>query len=136
MNEAIANQADKPSSGNKGIASILIVDDEASICRTLSALFSRKHNMKVLAAFCGKEAVEMFQKESPQVVFLDIGLPDINGLEVLRRIKAINPAARVYMVSGFGDPALKRKADELGAAGYFTKPVSFDQLADVLTDKS
>jgi DNA-binding response OmpR family regulator len=135
MKETIVNQTDKPSSCNQGITSILIVDDEAAICRALSALFSHKYNIKVLAAFCGREAVEIFCRELPQVVFLDIGLPDINGLEVLRRIKAINPAAKVYVVSGFGNPVLKQKADELGAAGYFTKPVSFDELAKVLTEE-
>jgi len=131
----------KSESAGRGIAmkpvaislrSVLIVDDEELIHETLGKFISRHLNLRVLTAERGKDAIEIYRKELPGCVFLDIGLPDINGLEVLKAIKSINPSAKVFIVSGFDSADLKKTAKDLGADQYFTKPIVFDELIRVI----
>jgi two-component system, NtrC family, response regulator AtoC len=69
----------------------------------------------------------------PGLVLLDIGLPERNGLELLTRIRSMNPNARVIMVTGNTDPDLAREAFRLGALAYVDKPFDLDYLKPVVT---
>ena len=105
---------------------ILVVEDESSIADFLTMSLSRE-GYRVLWARDGHEAVRTFQAEAPDAVLLDLFLPGLDGLEVLRRIRRLN-STPVLVVSVKDDEVDKVSALELGADDYITKPFSAREL--------
>ena len=103
---------------------MLIVDDEPDVCECLKSFFSAK-GFAVTEAATGHGAIERFVCEHPDVVLLELGLPDCFGLDVLRHLKALEPEVRVVMVTAMDQPELRRQAHEAGARGYVTNPFDF-----------
>ncbi len=106
---------------------ILIVDDEAGMVDVLKGFLSSRGYL-VSTAADGPEALQKVQDEAPDAVLLDVNLPRMNGLEVLRRIRKSDPEVGVIMVSGLTDEETGRAAFALGAMAYLTKPVDFRAL--------
>lgn len=108
---------------------ILIVDDNRDGVESLSMLFSVLGH-EPLMAFSGEEAIERFQESTPDFVFLDIGLPDIDGYEVCRRIRALphGMSAALVAITGWGSEDDKRRAREAGFDAHLTKPVELSQI--------
>ncbi|MCX5697031.1 MAG: response regulator [Candidatus Omnitrophica bacterium] len=100
---------------------ILTVDDEIGICEQIKDTFS-KTGYEVLMALNGKEALSIVRKEKPKIVFLDIRMEGMDGLEVLRQIKEVDPSIKVIMLSIADDPDTQNKAKLLGASGFVRKP--------------
>src|SRR5947207_3615733 len=113
---------------------LLIVDDDASLCNSLKNFFER-HKYKVETANDGLRAVEMVEKFHPNLMFLDIGMPGISGIEVLRRVKEKDPSVRVIMITGQTEDELMRQARVLGADDYVTKPFTLEYLSGEVLDK-
>lgn len=105
---------------------ILVVDDEPPI-RKLLRMGLTAHGYEVLDASNGRIALEMLAKK-PHLVILDLGLPDIDGLELLRRIRHQQENLPVVVLSSRGDEAGKVAALDLGADDYVTKPFGMDEL--------
>ena len=105
---------------------ILVVDDEPPI-RKLLRMGLTAHGYEVLDAPNGRIALEMLAKK-PHLVILDLGLPDIDGLELLRRIRHQQENLPVVVLSSRGDEARKVAALDLGADDYVTKPFGMDEL--------
>ena len=103
---------------------MLIVEDERDICDCLEQFFSAK-GFAVASAFSAEEALERLKAAAPDVILLDILLPGLSGIELLKRAKALHPSARVIMVTALDQDDLRREAYFLGAAGYVTKPFNF-----------
>ena len=103
---------------------MLIVEDERDICECLSDFFTAK-GFSVASAFSGEEALDQLDAESVDVILLDILLPGISGMEVLRRAKAKHPRATVVMVTALDQLDLRQEAHRFGAAAYVTKPFDF-----------
>ncbi len=116
-----------PGRSEEVIPKVLVVDDEAGLVDQLQRFLASK-GYAVSTAADGLEALQKVQDERPDVVLLDINLPRMNGLEVLRRVRASDPAVAVIMVSGLSDEATSRRALALGALAYLTKPLSFRAL--------
>jgi len=110
----------------------MIVDDEDDLRKSLCAMIQLGKQIKVLSAANGKQAIDTYREHKPDCVFLDLGLPDIHGFDVLRSIKEMNPLAKVYILSGYSERETKTKAQELGAQGFFTKPVNIFELLKLL----
>lgn len=108
--------------------SVLIVDDEELTLRTMSRGL-RQEGFDVLTAGSGEDALKLFQEEKPDLTVLDIVLPGIDGVEVLRQIKQNNPAAIVIMMSAYHLVDRAVEAMKLGAYDYLIKPF---HLADAL----
>ena len=113
----------------KGTETILIVDDEEMI-KDLARDILARYGYTVLTAGGGEEAVEVFRQHHKEiaVVVLDIMLPDVGGREVFRRIREIDPAARVIISSGYSQ---ERDANELlkeGALKFVQKPYRINSL--------
>jgi two-component system nitrogen regulation response regulator NtrX len=106
---------------------ILIVDDEESICQSLKAILSDE-GYQVLVAGSGEEAIKIVEDEMPNLVFLDIWLPGIDGLETLTAIKKINPRLLAIIMSGHGTIETAVKATKLGAFDFIEKPLSLDKI--------
>ncbi len=114
--------------------SILIVDDDPLIGKTLSSHLSRK-GYEVSLRTTGEAGVRGFEEVSPDLVLLDIRLPDIDGLEVLRRIKEINKQPSVLIMTAYDDMKTTVEAIKLGAFEYLVKPLNFIDL-DMTIEKA
>ena len=111
---------------------LMIVDDEDDLRNSLCGLIRFSKPIKVLSAGTGKEAIDTYREHKPDCVFLDLGLPDIHGFDVLKSIKEMNPSAKVYIVSGYSDLETKTKAKELGALKFINKPIALEELLEIL----
>jgi len=106
---------------------ILIVDDERSILDTLEMFFQQK-GFEVLTSQNAKSSLALVRQHSPEIVILDIRLPDLNGLEVLRRIKAMKKDLSVIMMTAYHDMNTTIQAMRLGAFDYIHKPIDINEL--------
>lgn len=110
---------------------LLIVDDEKGLCDYLKDFFSPK-GYKVFTATTAKTALSLIEKESPELVLLDVNMPDMNGLEILRLIKKTSPQIKVIMITISDDSDTREKAKTLGADEFIRKPFTTDYLEDVV----
>ena len=111
---------------------ILIVDD-ASLMRTIIKDVIVKRGFEIVGeAKDGYEAVEMFRMYSPDLVFLDITMPGLNGIEALRQIMEINPRAKVIMCSALGQKQLVAEAIQIGASDFIVKPFKADRVLEAI----
>ena len=106
---------------------ILVVDDEMDVCRVLVEFFQlREYSADY--ALNGPDALEKIKKENPDVVLLDIHLPDMDGIEILQKIREYSEKIGVIMVTGVSDREIGMKALELGASDFVKKPIDLNVL--------
>jgi CheY-like chemotaxis protein len=106
---------------------ILVVDDEPAVCHVLKD-FLESRGYGVAVAYNGPEALEAYEKERPDVVLLDIRMPGMDGMEVLRRLKAFDPRASIIMVTAVHEEDIAKEALAQGAFEYITKPIHANYL--------
>lgn len=106
---------------------ILIVDDEAQIRSTVSGVLADE-GFRVLQADNGRSALEMIAAERPRLVLLDIWMPELDGIELLRQIQERHPGTRVIVISGHGNIETAVRATQLGAIDFIEKPFSLEGL--------
>jgi anti-anti-sigma factor len=111
---------------------ILIIDDERPIL-TMFELFLGTYGYEVHTAENGQHGLEVFKRERPQIVLTDIKMPGMDGLEVLRRIKAIDPLTEVIVITGHGDMDIAIKALNLNATDFINKPIEDNALDAALS---
>ena len=105
------------------IKDILIVDDEKDLRDLLSAaLVSRKYNVACAATV--KEAVRSMKRNLYDLMFLDLKLPDGDGMKLISKIKKINPDVIINIISAYGNPETQKKAMEMGVNRFIDKPFS------------
>jgi len=112
---------------------VLIADDNRDAAESLGILLEMEGH-EVVLAHDGKEALDAFEHEHPEVVLLDIGMPEMNGYEVARRVRQ-DPAGRdttLVAVTGWGQDSDRARAVEAGFDYHFTKPVEPRRLVDLL----
>ncbi|HXW05431.1 MAG TPA: sigma-54 dependent transcriptional regulator [Vicinamibacterales bacterium] len=108
-------------------ARILVVDDEAEIRRSMRMILEYE-GYDVLEASSGPDGVTLAERESPDLVFLDIKMPGMDGLEALQRIKAANDAIPVVIVSGHGTVSTAVEATKAGAFDFIEKPLASERV--------
>lgn len=106
---------------------ILVVDDEPRMVDEIEE-FLKAQKFAVLTAFHPKQAMEIMHSESVDIAILDIRLPGMSGLELLKKIKQIHPLTEVIMISGHGDMATVIEAMRQGAVDYFPKPFRLSEI--------
>jgi two-component system response regulator AtoC len=106
---------------------ILVIDDDKSICESLS-LYLSEEGYAPGVAYSAEEGLKKLRSVSWDVVILDIFLSDANGLDVLARIKELDPEANVIMITAFHDMPTTVRAMKLGAVEYIHKPIDIDEL--------
>lgn len=111
---------------------ILIVDDEPGILETLAGILSDE-GFQCLTTPSGEEALRLYAKHHPAAVFLDIWLPDLDGLETLQSLKEMDADAVVIMMSGHGTSATAVKSIKMGAHDYLEKPLGYNVVVDTLS---
>lgn len=117
--------------GNKDQYSVLIIDDEEEI-RYLLAEILQQANYKVAIAKDGKDGLEKFRKESIDIVFTDLGMPDLNGWEVAKEIKKLNPSTPVVLISGWGRDLKDQDLTNTGVDFLASKPFHIDEIFQIL----
>jgi CheY-like chemotaxis protein len=110
---------------------ILVVDDEDNI-RTLLQTMLKQEGRHVALAAKGKDAIAIFRKERPHLTILDIDMPDIDGITVLREIRTIDPQAKVMIFTGGDSPSMEREARALGVTDFLRKGLRLPPLGDLL----
>ncbi|MBI2470184.1 MAG: sigma-54-dependent Fis family transcriptional regulator [Planctomycetes bacterium] len=117
---------------NDSSVSVLIIDDEADMCEMLSHVLNQA-GFTTYTAHNGTSGLEVFNKELPNVVILDIRMPGMNGMEVLKQIKQTSSETPVIIITAYGEIQSAVEAVKHGAFNYFNKP--FDNEEVVLTVK-
>ncbi len=110
---------------------ILLVDDEKEFVQTLSERLSTR-NLESSVVYDGEQALDFVKNDEPEVMVLDLKMPGIDGIEVLRRVKKEHPGVEVIILTGHGSEREEAVAAELGAFAYLQKPVDVDLLAQVM----
>ena len=106
---------------------VLIVDDDERVVQSMRGVLEDE-GFRVAIAQSGEEAIEIFQRESPDITLLDIWMPGMDGIEVLKRLKGMVPDCQVIMISGHATISTAMAAVKLGASDFIEKPISLDVL--------
>jgi two-component system KDP operon response regulator KdpE len=106
---------------------VLVIDDEPAIRRFLRASLTTQH-YHVIEAEDGRTALDQLRRGSIDIVVLDLGLPDINGIDLIERVRGQGSTVPIVVLSSRGDETSKVKALDLGADDYVTKPFGIDEL--------
>ncbi len=106
---------------------ILVVDDEVEVGNFLVD-FLKRLGLEAEKATCGEEALKIFNLSKPEWVFLDLKMPGMDGFEVLKRMKEIDPGVQALMITGSDDELSENAAHVLGARDYLIKPIDLDEL--------
>ncbi len=108
---------------------VLIVDDHPMVRRGLSELFDGESDIEVIDAVgSGEQAVAVSLAARPDVVLMDVSMPDMDGIEATRRLLEVRPEARVVMLTSFADHERVMEALDSGAIGYLLKDAESDEL--------
>jgi two-component system, NtrC family, response regulator AtoC len=110
---------------------VLVVEDETILGDSIS-LYLERHGLATALARSGEEAIKLAEESSPDVAVMDVRLPGINGLEVLRRMRELSPGTEVVMMTAHASVASAVEAMKLGAFDYLTKPLDLDELRVVV----
>ena len=121
------------------MAKILLIDDDE-----MTLIFMRKmledSGFPVVATADGPHGIELFKEHHPQLVLLDIGLPGMSGLQVLRELRSLDPEAQVVIISGYKSDVTVRQALDSGAHEFIEKPVDarilLEKVRRFLSDSS
>jgi CheY-like chemotaxis protein len=110
---------------------VLLVDDEREFVQTLSERLQMR-DLPTAVVYDGEQALSYLNEEEPEVMILDLRMPGIDGVEVLRRVKKEHPAVEVIILTGHGTEKDAILTSELGAFAYLEKPVEIDKLAQTV----
>lgn len=110
---------------------ILLVDDEKEFVETLAERMKMR-DLPSDVALDGEQALQMLEEETPDVIVLDLKMPGIDGMEVLRRVKKAYPDVQVIMLTGHGSEKDEEEARRLGAFEYLQKPTGVDRIVQTI----
>ena len=113
---------------------LLVADDEQKICRLLDTFFSER-GFDVMVAHDGKEALSCIREHRPHLVFLDLHMPGLNGMDILSEAKKLDGMMRIIIITAVEDDETIRRAKLLGASDYVIKPFSLEYLKDEVLGK-
>jgi UDP-3-O-[3-hydroxymyristoyl] N-acetylglucosamine deacetylase len=113
------------------MATVLVVDDEPEIRTSLRGILAEE-GLRVLEAEDGRQALDVITRENPELVILDVWMPEVDGLQLLQQLHDSGPAPSVIMISGHGNIETAVKATKLGAFDFIEKPFSLDGLLRVV----
>lgn len=110
---------------------VLLVDDEREFVQTLSERLQLR-DMGSAVAYDGESALAMMVEDEPEVMIIDLKMPGIDGMEILKQVKATRPEIEVIVLTGHGSETDRKRCMQLGAFAYMQKPVDIEELSDTL----
>jgi two-component system response regulator AtoC len=113
---------------------VLVVEDESILANSIS-IYLERHGCETAVAESGEAGIQAAEESGPDVAVVDVRLPGMDGLEVLRRLREVSPTTEVVMMTAFGSVASAVDAMKLGAFDYLTKPLDLDELR-VMVEKA
>jgi DNA-binding response OmpR family regulator len=113
------------------MAKVLVIDDEQGICALLDTLLRRK-GYDVIVSESGQKGLECFRRERSDVLVLDLKMPGMDGLTVLRQVRSLDPIMPVIILTGAGTAETEQRVRVLGATEYVEKEFSLHLLGDAL----
>jgi two-component system, chemotaxis family, chemotaxis protein CheY len=114
------------------MAKIMIVEDSNLMTAVISNFVKKEGTFELLTAKNGEEAVAKYKESKPDLVFMDIKMPGMDGLTALELIRKYDPDAKVVMCTALKETEQEEKAKKLGAKGYIRKPFSRDDIATAI----
>ncbi len=111
---------------------VLLVDDEEDFVQSLSDRLDMR-DMKPEVAMSGQQALDKLDEVAPTVMILDLKMPGMDGLEVLKKVKSAYPETQVIILTGHGTDQARKEAEKIGAFAYLQKPVEMDTLVSTMT---
>ncbi len=114
------------------MAKILIVDDAAFMRMMIKDILTKNGYEVIGEAANGIQAVELYKANQPDLVTMDITMPEMDGIEAVKQIKAINPAAKVIMCSAMGQQSMVMDAIKAGASDFIVKPFQADRVLEAV----
>lgn len=112
---------------------ILVVDDAGFMRKMVQTHLSKAGYTDFIEGEDGAKAVQLYQENHPDLVIMDITMPNVNGIEALRQIKEIDPAAKVMMCSAMGQESMVMDAIKLGALDFIVKPFKQDRIIQAVS---
>ncbi len=110
--------------------SVMVVDDSIITIKNLSKILNELGYNVVASCINGQQALEKYQELKPDLVTMDITMPDMDGMEATKKIMAADPKALVIMITSHGQQQMVLDAIEAGAKGYILKPFNKDKVAE------
>jgi len=112
----------------------IVIDDDSDTVEIFSALLEERDVSVVGRGYNGKQAIELFSKHSPDVVFVDIMMPDGSGFHAIRNIRKINDQAKIIAVTADVKSITKEKLNNLNINGIIYKPLDMDKIIQLVND--
>ncbi|HHY73825.1 MAG TPA: response regulator [Bacillus bacterium] len=109
------------------VRKLLIVDDQYGIRILLNEVF-QKEGYLTFQASNGMQALQIVEKDRPDLVLLDMKIPGMDGIEILRRLKEIDKTIEVFIMTAYGELDMIQQAKDLGARTHFAKPFDIDEI--------
>ena len=114
---------------------LVVVDDEQGILDVVGR-FARRAGFEVVTCSGGREAIAQLQTRRADLVLVDLRMPDVGGLDVLRAIRDIDPRCQVVLMTGYASVDTAVEAIKLGALDYLSKPLDFARLEQLLDERA
>ena len=111
------------------MATLVIVDDEPGIVEEVRAFFEEE-GYRVYAADSGEDGIRVIEQVKPDIILLDMKLPDISGIRVLESAKKTSPKSKTIVITGYVDQNLIDEAEKLGRDAFLQKPFNFEVLKE------
>lgn len=121
--------------GTRGEAPTLLLVDDDEVLRERLARALGQRGYEVTTASNGADALELARRETPEFAVLDLRMPGMSGIDLLRALQALDPSTRILMLTGYGSIANAVEATKLGAVGYLPKPADADDIVAALAGK-
>jgi len=121
--------------GKEGALTLLLVDDDEVLRERLGRAL-RERGFEVTTAESGEAAIAIARRDAPEFAVVDLRMPGASGIEVLDALRAIDPATRVLMLTGYGSIATAVEATRRGAVGSLSKPADADEVVAALTGRT
>jgi two-component system chemotaxis response regulator CheY len=118
--------------GGFKVASVLIVDDAAFMRMLLKDILSKNGYQILGEAPNGFKAIEMYKSEKPDIVTMDITMPEMDGIQALKEIKAFDPTAKIIMCSAMGQQTMVMEAIKAGARDFIVKPFQAERVLEAI----
>ena len=119
----------------KGLKKVLIIDDEETLTWSMAKSLSKdKEKYEVMIANSGREAITLLKKNKVDLVISDIRMPDINGLDLLVKIKKEFPQTKVIIMTAYGSSDVQKEANQRGSLFYIEKPFEISDIRKIILD--